>query len=325
MKLYKLVASSIALLVCVNLAVAQDQTEPNGEVDLKEWNAARLNWYRVSEDRTSNSSDVRSAYEFVQSSWDKLPLYWKKDTSPAGAPARVSAAVEASELFADAGAPEEAIMALQEGARLSQELRVPFSQGRTDNTFRNRASVHGRLFAQTGKDPLQGSEIGYELWKHGNGYVALQEGGVWEQAASLFGDDPSLLLASEGEGKMALLDSNGRIVQELSVAIAKGSGPPKSRLTAILKHESAQPESAGRFLRQNPETFFAAQADTTSTAKSASPVSLPSPKTGSQDTPANPKSATPSEEPTSSTPWSIIVVLIVAVLGLLWLVLKRRS
>ncbi|MCB1212627.1 MAG: hypothetical protein KDK97_25100, partial [Verrucomicrobiales bacterium] len=33
----------------------------------------------------------------------------------------------------------------------------------------------------------------------------------------------------------------------------------------------------------------------------------------------------PSEEPTSSTPWSIIVVLIVAAIGLLWLLLKRRS
>jgi hypothetical protein len=34
---------------------------------------------------------------------------------------------------------------------------------------------------------------------------------------------------------------------------------------------------------------------------------------------------TPNEEPTTSTPWSIIVVLIVAACGLLWLLLKRRS
>ncbi len=33
----------------------------------------------------------------------------------------------------------------------------------------------------------------------------------------------------------------------------------------------------------------------------------------------------PTEEPASSTPWSIIVVLIVAVTGLLWLLLKGRS
>lgn len=34
---------------------------------------------------------------------------------------------------------------------------------------------------------------------------------------------------------------------------------------------------------------------------------------------------TTSEEPASSTPWSIVVVLIVAAIGLLWLLLKRRS
>lgn len=34
---------------------------------------------------------------------------------------------------------------------------------------------------------------------------------------------------------------------------------------------------------------------------------------------------TPSEEPASSTPWSIIVVLIVAATGLLWLLLKKRK
>ena len=39
-----------------------------------------------------------------------------------------------------------------------------------------------------------------------------------------------------------------------------------------------------------------------------------------------PKTATPpSPEPSSSTPWSIIVVLIVAACGLLWLLFKRRS
>lgn len=35
--------------------------------------------------------------------------------------------------------------------------------------------------------------------------------------------------------------------------------------------------------------------------------------------------STPSEEPTSSTPWSIIVVLIFAACGLLWLVVKKRK
>ncbi len=40
---------------------------------------------------------------------------------------------------------------------------------------------------------------------------------------------------------------------------------------------------------------------------------------------AKPTTSTPTEETTSSTPWSLIVVLIVAGCGLLWLLLKRRT
>ena len=40
---------------------------------------------------------------------------------------------------------------------------------------------------------------------------------------------------------------------------------------------------------------------------------------------SNPTAPTRSEEPTSSTPWSVIVILIVAATGLLWLLLKNRK
>jgi hypothetical protein len=40
---------------------------------------------------------------------------------------------------------------------------------------------------------------------------------------------------------------------------------------------------------------------------------------------AKPLPTQPTEEPTSSTPWSIIVILIVAAGGLLWLLVKRRK
>lgn len=325
MKFTLLASLSVALLIGMNLLVAQDTAEPNGEVDLVAWNAAKSNWHVESGNQALRLGEIKSAYQAIQTAWNELPAFWKKDTSPAMSQFRIGAAVEASALFVGAGAPEEAIRALQEAAKLSQELRVPFSQGRTDNTFRNRASIHARLFAQTGEDPLQGSEIGYELWKQGKNYAALQEGGVWDQAAPLFGDDPSLLLASEGEGKMAVLDSNGRVIQELSVAIAKGSGPPKSRLTAILKHESAQPESAGRFLRQDPEIFFASTVSSPMAPTMVPPSSNTSQATRQEKVSSTTLAPTPQEKAASSTPWSIIVVLIVAALGLLWLLLKRRS
>ena len=53
------------------------------------------------------------------------------------------------------------------------------------------------------------------------------------------------------------------------------------------------------------------------------PVVKPeAPKKAPESRPAAPS---PSEEPASSTPWSIIVVLIVAAIGLLWLLLKGRK
>ncbi|MBV6499543.1 MAG: hypothetical protein CJBNEKGG_02000 [Prosthecobacter sp.] len=61
-----------------------------------------------------------------------------------------------------------------------------------------------------------------------------------------------------------------------------------------------------------------------SPASKTLPVVKP-PATNNKAPEAKPTPTTPLEEPPSSTPRSIIVVLIVAALGLLWLVLKRRS
>lgn len=61
-----------------------------------------------------------------------------------------------------------------------------------------------------------------------------------------------------------------------------------------------------------------AQAD--AAAQKSSPAIQPPPKKAPEAKPA-----APSEEPTSSTPWSVVAVLIVAAIGLLWLVLKKRK
>ena len=58
------------------------------------------------------------------------------------------------------------------------------------------------------------------------------------------------------------------------------------------------------------------------TPKLSPSMQPPAPKKAPE---VKPTVLTPDEEQAPSTPWSIIVVLIVAVLGLLWLLLKRRS
>ncbi len=62
------------------------------------------------------------------------------------------------------------------------------------------------------------------------------------------------------------------------------------------------------------------QSQTTSTPSPV--VQTPAPKMAPE---AKPIPTTPSEEPASSMPWSIIVVLIVAATGLLWLLVKKRK
>lgn len=62
---------------------------------------------------------------------------------------------------------------------------------------------------------------------------------------------------------------------------------------------------------------------TSATSVSSEPVEKPSETKKINE--SKPPTTTPSEEPASSTPWSIIVVLIVAVTGLLWLLHKKRK
>lgn len=63
-----------------------------------------------------------------------------------------------------------------------------------------------------------------------------------------------------------------------------------------------------------------AQAD--AAAQKSSPAIQP---TAAKKAPESKPAPTPSEEPTSSTPWSVVSVLIVAAAGLLWLLLKKRK
>jgi hypothetical protein len=71
--------------------------------------------------------------------------------------------------------------------------------------------------------------------------------------------------------------------------------------------------------------------DSTAPAASSLPrvttLPLPSvqPPTPTKSPEAKPSTSPPSEEPASSTPWSIIAVLIVAAIGLLWLLVKKRK
>ena len=71
----------------------------------------------------------------------------------------------------------------------------------------------------------------------------------------------------------------------------------------------------------NPSSPPSPSLDFSKSKNSASPIKETTPKKASEVRLAS----SPNEEPPSSTPWSIIVVLIVAGCGVLWLLVKRRK
>lgn len=98
---------------------------------------------------------------------------------------------------------------------------------------------------------------------------------------------------------------------------ARPKPPPNDNRVAedVAGHRLPKPEPAA----PNASTNNAASAPKQSQSPQA--VQPPTPKAPE----AKPTQPTPSKEPVSSTPWSIIVVLAVAAAGLFWWLRKRRS
>jgi hypothetical protein len=69
----------------------------------------------------------------------------------------------------------------------------------------------------------------------------------------------------------------------------------------------------------------ASETATNQSALKANFTHLGEPPVPKKEPEAEATTPTPSEEPTSSTPWSIIAALIVAATGLMWLLVKKRK
>jgi hypothetical protein len=67
------------------------------------------------------------------------------------------------------------------------------------------------------------------------------------------------------------------------------------------------------------------RSNTTQTTPTPKPLPVVQPTAQKKVTKAQPTASRPNEEPTSSTLWSVVAVLIVAAIGLLWLFLKGRK
>lgn len=290
----------INLIFCA-CSVAQNESQPsNYDVAYAEW------------ERASSIATFRK----LQDAWRTASQFEKDHAAYYFALAAVTTAAQAPE--------EDAYLLLREAGRVASEYPIVVSRGKSATRFQEVASVHAKVLGAGKTDPFEGAPVGYEMTPNKNGFVALQESAEVEPTMALGAE--SVLEANEGLGLLLSFDSTGSILQQSPVAIAEGSGPLRPRLKAVLKHQAAGPDGPSRFSRQEPEVFFAEQPSATTTPTQEPPSPTPQPPTRQVKTPSTaPAASTQSEEPTSSTPWSVVAVLIVAATGLLWLLVRKRK
>ncbi len=129
--------------------------------------------------------------------------------------------------------------------------------------------------------------------------------------------------------------ADGKPVDRGIVRQIKALGPNAESALPLLRHLAQKRRAAGNADFRELEDLDYAVLVVSGEYKAPQisgnqPQPAPTPPEVQQATPkksheTKPIAPTPSVEPTSSTPWSIIVVLIGAAMGLLWLLLKRRS
>ena len=139
----------------------------------------------------------------------------------------------------------------------------------------------------------------------------------------------SIALASAGsdkEGVLAVNYTDPRIANVLPKVLPRyADNPQQANFIQKLISGKAKQEHIYWCSAQGltPAQVVASVPSDAVTYPSQSPkVQPPAPKHAPE---AKPPKLTPNEEPTSSTPWSVVAVLIVAATGLLWLLLKNRK
>lgn len=295
-----ILATVIYSIFCVFL-VAQNQAQPS------KYDVAYADW-----ERTPSVASFRK----LQDAWRTASQFERDHAAYYFALAAVTTAAQAPK--------DDAVLLLREVSKVASEYPIVISRGKSARRFQDVASVHAKVWGAANADPFEGVSVGYEMTQNGDGFVALQDSAEIEPTIALGAE--AVLEENERLGMLLSLDSTGSVVEVLPVAIADGTGSLRSRLKTILKHEPAGPNGPARFVKQEPAVFFLEHPNTTTAPTLAPPSSTPQQSTRQvKATEAKPTTPTPSEEQTSSTPWSIIVVLIVAATGLLWLLVKKRK
>jgi len=227
-----------------------------------------------------------------------------------------------AQIYADRGNYGLAAQELIEEIRTQSTFggRIEHSTKTSDTFFEELVELQALVTAETGSDPLA-DKVGYSFQKEGDGYTA---------ARLELGDDVAGITVPEikSEEALALVHRISRQGGRFVASAPKWFVVPKGRLPDVLKQAKREVgfDSTGKMTVQSLQAGSGTESTTTNldsaTASSQLlPVVQPPTPTKAHDV----KPPILSEEPTSSTPWSIIVVMIVVAIGLLCLLFKARK
>jgi hypothetical protein len=208
----------------------------------------------------------------------------------------------------------EAAMQKEFNGRLEYATKSP------DSFFRDLVELQSQVTSETGSDPLAG-RVGYSFEKDGDDFTA---------ARLELGDDIAGITVPEigTDEALALVHRLNRQGGKFVATASRWLVVPKGLLPDVLKQATREVsfDSSGKMtvhrLQKQGESSPRSNPSAANNTQAPSLVQPTAPKIAPTTSPAP---STPSEEPTSSTPWSIFVVLIVAVIGLLWLLVKNRK
>jgi hypothetical protein len=229
-----------------------------------------------------------------------------------------------AEILAASGNFKDASEELTAEAVMQKEFggRIEFATKSPDTFFRDLIELQALVTAETGSDPLV-DKVGYSFQKEGDGFTAAR--------LELSDDVAGITVPDiESDEALALVHRISRQSGQFVVSAPKWLVVPKGKLPDVLKQAKREVEfdSTGIMTVTNLQAGGSQESTVTNLDNATASSQLPSivrppiPKNASDSESVIP---TLSNEPPSSTSWSIIAVLMVAAISIVWLVLKKRK
>ncbi|WP_367872280.1 hypothetical protein [Luteolibacter sp. Populi] len=216
--------STIAMALLLICAAYGQESETNAA-----YGKAYADWEKNAFGQAASSS-VEQSFMALEGAWSAMSGREQEFKAYYYAQAaRVTAGI-----LIEANQHEKAAAALSEIGEVTNSYSITPSRGKSEKAFQNLATIHASVIAATGKDPLKGHSIGYELKRHENGFSAIQESldinRGSPQGVPIAIED---LEESETTATLLLLDANGDLIEIVPVAVDRTEGRRGSLLDRI--------------------------------------------------------------------------------------------